>query len=294
MRLTILLAAVTTLGIGIVACTTQSNSSSSSGGPGDGGASDSSAVDPNRGRGKLTVTELVIDGTSQVSGFAGFTAPYTPTPPEGITCTEVKEGACTWSECVVAPFDAAVLTEDAGPSIPSVGAGELTLFGASLPTAGVKANLVTGLYDVPSTPVGTFAGARFTMKATGADVPAFEIAATAPSRVALTAPTCAGDTCSALDGSSDIPVQWTGGGTGTVVVRIYPNIATGDRYGTIQCAFPSAPGGGTISRALASRMAKGDVKFVQWEEASERAVAGTYDLELLLTSSGVSGKTTMK
>jgi hypothetical protein len=305
MRLLVLFSATTTFALGLAACTTDSNSSSSSsGGPGadagasadaaaDGGAATDAGPNAKRGTGSIQVDELDDGSGPRAVGFASFRSPLAVAPAPSTECTTVKEGACTLRECdLTVSFDAAAPTEDAGPAIPDVGAGDMVLLAADSPDAGVKGSYVAPMYSFEPIPISRFAGTRFVAKATGAEVPAFEVSRAAPAKVSLSAPACANGTCAELDSSKDIAFTWTGGGDGDVVVSVYNELRK--PYVIADCQFPSAQGTGTIPKALASKFPAGTVRIKQWEESRQLVTAGDYDIAFRLVSRGTSGTTTIK
>jgi hypothetical protein len=140
-------------------------------------------------------------------------------------------------------------------------AGAITLAGTGTPATtmlvyGPMGN--TGFSNY-ATAMGTTAiyagGDTFTLSgAGGPDLPVFgPQTLVTPSDVVVTAPVCGG-TCPDLNRTMDLPVTWTGGGAGKVVVT-FETIAT-MQVVLLQCKFDAAGGSGTVPAAVLAKLDK--------------------------------------
>jgi hypothetical protein len=227
------------------------------GGGGDGsgggeGGGDGGAATP---RGTILLTQARVGGNPNYSFSAAFLAPEAPTSMGTTAPTVTTMGDCTATQIPVDPNAVA----PKGRS--GLNAGAITLAGTGTPAStmlvyGPIASSGFSNYPPAMGNTAIFAGGdTFTLSgAGGADLPSFAAQTlVTPSEIVVTAPACAG-TCPDLNRTMDLPVTWTGGGAGKVVVT-FETIAT-SQVVLLQCKFAATGGSGTVPAALLGKLDK--------------------------------------
>jgi hypothetical protein len=93
------------------------------------------------------------------------------------------------------------------------------------------------------------AGETFTLAASGATAPAFSASIAVPEAVILTLPAFGGPSAAVvIPRSTDLPVAWSGGGTGYVVFSIDQTV--GGTATSVSCSFPETAGSGVVPAEL--------------------------------------------
>lgn len=226
------------------------------GGGGDGsssgeGGGDGGAATP---MGTILVTQVHVGGNPSYSFSAAFFAPVVATS-MGTAPTVTTVGDCTATQIPVDPNAVA----PKGRS--GLNAGAITLAGTGTPANaklvyGPVANTGFMNYSRAMGKTAIYAGGdTFTLSSAGGpDLPSFgPQTLVTPSDIVLTAPVCGG-TCPDLNRTMDLPVTWTGGGAGKVVVT-FETIATTQAV-LLQCKFPASGGSGTVPAALLAKLDK--------------------------------------
>ncbi len=229
----------------------------SSGGGGDDGPAPDAAVAAHTGSVFIQSYDgMNVPGTPTRGGqvSAGFyTAPA--------TCTTMQTiGPCTVRSC------------PAGSSQGAFSAGTISISGAAKPLS-----LVPGadkVYTPQTSTTPLFAGGEtITFAATGADVPAFTLSVTAPTKGTITAP--AKPAAGALLGitrAQDFSVSWNGGGSGTIQVFL-----TGPgNQPALFCTYPASAGSGKVPTAALMTMAAGMGSFAMSTISEAQSTAGDW------------------
>jgi hypothetical protein len=159
-------------------------------------------------------------------------------------------------------------------NVTPVAGGQIT-FGTTPPTTIVSTATAPG--TIESHDVGEISGGQpvtFAIDGTGA-VPAMSASVVAPTQVTIT---------SNFDGvripaTSDYVLTWTGATTGTVELDVSYGI-DGD-FTLVDCAFPAAPGQGTISMAALQRMPYGGLARLDVSDAATQQ-AGAWTIDFLV------------
>jgi len=87
----------------------------------------------------------------------------------------------------------------------------------------------------------------------GPDLPAFAVQTlTAPSEIALTAPTCVTGVCPDVDRTRDLLVEWQNGGAGKVDV-LFETIAN-SKVVLLECKFDASTGKGVVPASLLAKL----------------------------------------
>jgi hypothetical protein len=205
--------------------------------------------------GEITITQDdQIAGTTSFSVNAAFTTYSGGTDAGRPAPNTTTLGACTAY---------VILKADAGSApkpVSALNAGAITIAGAGVPssvmlTYGVVAG-TNGLsnYLEQDGDTAFFAGGdMLTLSGLGGpDLPAFgpqTLIAPAPSTI--TAPQCGVNgigTCPDVDRTMDLPVAWTGGGAGVMVVTL--ETVADARVVSLTCKFPRGAGKGVVPTAL--------------------------------------------
>jgi hypothetical protein len=103
------------------------------------------------------------------------------------------------------------------------------------------------------------AGGSVAVTATGAAVPAFSGAVSAPADIEVTAPAFGLNNYVTISRATDLPVTWTGGGVGNVTITfttVDPKPMGG--FTSVSCVVPEAPGSTAIPAAIIGKLAKAD------------------------------------
>jgi hypothetical protein len=140
-----------------------------------------------------------------------------------------------------------------------VSAGTLTLTGGvDSPLSFSPTDAADGVEYAARLPVAFMAGSTFTITASGATVPAFSIPVRMPDPIQLTAPSFSTDPNAppvTISRSSDLPVAWTAGTSGTVDVQV---LVSGDAGVTeVECLFPESAGAGVVPASLLGQLPPG-------------------------------------
>jgi hypothetical protein len=141
------------------------------------------------------------------------------------------------------------------PRLMSVSAGTITMVGAmSLVLAPQVYSLGDGgtsvRYAVPPGSTGFPPGQPLTITASGATVPAFSLAISVPTAIAVTQPDLNASPLTIVR-SMDLPIAWTGGGpVGNVNFSLLQDV--GGTTIDVQCSAPSSAGHGVIPASALS------------------------------------------
>lgn len=167
------------------------------------------------------------------------------------TCGVTEMGACTVRRCMITYADAG-----AAPSVSLVGAGVVEVDGIRGGRVALSRVPTIGSYLATRVEPIFSGGETLRVRAAGepGGMPSFAAAITAPTPIALTAPTMpAGGLLLPVPLAQAMQLRWTGGGTEPVDVTVLgssvPAIppSTADRTQvTVECHFPAAPGAATI------------------------------------------------
>jgi hypothetical protein len=98
-------------------------------------------------------------------------------------------------------------------------------------------------------------GETFTVKASGGQVPAFSLSATAPHLIEVMTPD-PDNVSVALDAAHDFPVAWLNGKDGTVKVDVHvdPTDTGKSTSEHLSCVFPAASGKGVVPAAALEKL----------------------------------------
>jgi len=188
-------------------------------------------------------------------------------------CPETELGACILLDCT-----------QAAPA--PVSAGTITITGATLPIS-----LVPGTdkkYAGLSSQTQTYYtdGAMVSFAASGADVPAFTVGLTTPSKATITAPVEPPSASPYLmvSRASPFSVSWTGGGSGQIQVALF---AGSPSTKWIVCRFPASAGSGSVPTSTIAMLPAGQGSFAMSAIAATEIVAGDYGIHAMAYSNAV-------
>ncbi len=187
-------------------------------------------------------------GLVSIQSYDAMNVPGTPTRggstsaaffTAGSTCTTMQTiGPCKVQQCVS--------TQPQGAQ----SAGTITITGATKPLS-----LVPGtdkVYVQQTSMTSLFNGGEMiTFAAAGADVPAFSVTLTTPTKATITAPAKpAAGSFLAINRAQDFSVSWTGGGSGRV--QVFLSGAGGSP--SLFCKFDASAGSGKVPAAALATM----------------------------------------
>lgn len=206
----------------------------------DSSASDGGTTTATKGGGVyLSSWDYTIQSTAVLgmSASAGFVSAYST---GGSTCTTSKTGSCTVTQCPTGG------SSDAGTP-PPASAGTISITGGSKTVQLVPSGTT---YTAQSAQQKFWNGGEtIEAKSTGAEVPAFDIKATAPAYVTVTAPTFpASPGKVTVNRAQALGVAWNGGGAGDVSVGITATTASAST--SIACTFPASGGSGSVPSSV--------------------------------------------
>lgn len=230
--------------IALAGCTTGDDDSVGAGG--DAGSGD---VDAPSNNGTVSLMSYSATGGGSGTVVGGSAAAYFQLPRTGNdACTEQRFGDCRVIACPTTSWT---------PTY--VSGGTITVMGLSAPITLVPR--VDKTYE-PFSSDGhmLFAGGEtVTIKGTGADVPAFTLSVTLPSRPSITSPTKpAGNGALTINRAQDFSVAWSGG---TGKLYAFVGNPAGAAGGTLYCEFDAAAGTGTIPSGALARLSPGMGSF---------------------------------
>jgi hypothetical protein len=129
-------------------------------------------------------------------------------------------------------------------------AGTVTVTGATVPISITPT--IAGVYRAVGNSPLFATGDTLVLSATGGDVPAFSnVQVVAPAGVVVTAPVEVADVYT-IDTTADLPLAWTGGETGVIVVFIF---ADSSNQVQIDIPFDSTLHAGTVPKGMLSKLA---------------------------------------
>jgi len=250
----------------------------------DGGAVVSEAGGPPRASGSVSLTYADHGTTKSLTGFAQFQdlgaeAPSLP------TCQLETEGDCVLYLCAPSPPQ-----PDAGTqSAKRPHAGAITFTGARLPANAQVVPDTNGKYTLLSeTGIDAWAGGeRLTVKAAGADVPAFTGTLVAPSpSVTLEAPVFAPPQKVEVDRKAPLALVWSsaGPGGGILTASASASASVGGRTASIVCRFDASKGSAAFPTKLLEKLPAGDGVFGASLSTTSQLNAGDYQVTLLASS----------
>jgi hypothetical protein len=289
------------------ACTTTTTTTPNGGSSGNGSSGgDTSSADGGGGSnpggetlvrsGTISLSQSVMNiaGTDYSSYTAIATFIETTSAGTGSTgsssCTQSTDGDCSIVACDTTgavASDGGVVS-DAGAPKKSPTAGEITV-------KGLKEITLTpddkGSYTAKFEQVALWkAGEDVSVKAAGAEVPAFEKTLKSPSTVIVSEPTwpAVGQAID-VDRANDLDFTWADGGPGTVQAAI--TSAAGGKTTLITCKFKADAGTGKISKAALSKLVATDTGTLSLTAMSSEVVdASGWKINVLaLTSATTSG-----
>jgi hypothetical protein len=220
---------------------------------GSGGTSASGSTGSGAGAHDSPYGDITITHTFSLSdlNFGEFSATF------------VEQYKAASADCVrstVANCSISVCSANSADNL-RVGAGDLTVDVLLTPngapfTVGpiqVDANMVYSTWlDTPM-----FSGGEIvTVKASGGQVPAFSVSATAPHTIELTAPDLVNQNFVELNTAYDFPVAWMNGKDGTVEVELHSSEVVSNSLPKYQmtCVFPAASGKGVVPAAALQKL----------------------------------------
>lgn len=216
-----------------------------------------------------------VYGNSYPSGSSFVSASFTLA--RSATCTTEESGDCKYIECAT---EATTELEyrSAGAVTITGGLREVTLEPDAADEYAFDNNGMSELFT---------GGETLTVTAEGGDVPAFQLEATAPSVVTLSAPELM--PLMVVDRSADLDFAWTGGEAGNVVAVV--GITRPDRVTNVICTFEASSGSGTIPASMLSNldpMETGDVAAVVATVTSEEQTdAGDWQVSFTLATNAL-------
>lgn len=199
----------------------------------------------------MNIPNTPTRGGSTSAGF--FTA--------GSACTTMQTiGPCKVQQCAT--------TQPQGAQ----SAGTITITGATKPLS-----LVPGtdkLYAQQTSMTSLFNGGdMITFAAAGADVPAFSVTVTTPTKATITAPAKpAAGSLLAINRGQDFSVSWTGGGSG----RIQIFLSGGAGSPSLFCKFDASAGTGKVPTAALATMTGTMGSFAMASIAETEKTAGDW------------------
>lgn len=210
-------------------------------------------------RGVISVTQAHVKSEALMIDSANFDvsavfATYAELTREQAAATVTTSGDCTATVLVIDPKAPRVQ-----PS-PGLNAGTITVTGIGVPPTAVL-EYTPGAPVGPSNYTGVRADTRFyedgdvlTVRgAGGPDLPAFQAQSlTAPSEIAVTAPSCVTGSCPDVDHTHDLLVAWENGGAGKVSV-LFETVADA-KVVLLQCKFDAQTGKGVVPTALLAKL----------------------------------------
>ena len=182
----------------------------------------------------------------------------------GAACTTLQTiGPCKVQQCTTT-------TQSGAQS-----AGVITITGATKPLS-----LVPGTDKVYAQQTSTTSlfngGEMITFTAPGADVPAFTVAVTTPTKATITSPAKpAAGSLLAVNRAQDFSVSWSGGGTGNV--QVYLSGTTGSP--SLFCRFAASAGTGKVPAAAIAMMTGTTGAFAMASIGLAEATAGDWGIE---------------
>jgi hypothetical protein len=264
------------------------------GGGGDGGNNPGPGPGTKVKAGTVTMTQTVFSaaGTEVVStvAAAGFYEGTLNASGSGdFSCKESKEGDCTITECDLGPTPDGGTETDAGTT-KSPHAGEIAIKSASEMKLTPDAD---GKYEGKNEQSRLWTnGGDISVKAAGADVPAFEKSLKAPSAVKVTAPAWpALGTALEIDRANDLDITWSDGGAGSVQAMVSSSSDDNTKFATVSCVFKSDTGGAKIPKAALSKLIAGDRASIYVSAATiEEVTAGDWKVSVMaMTPATTSG-----
>ncbi len=240
----------------LVAC----GGSNNGGGGGDDGPGPDAALPAHSGSVSIQSYDAMnIPGTPTRGGStsAGF---FTA----GAACTTMQTiGPCAVRNCGTAQPQGAQ------------SAGTITITGATKPLS-----LVPGTdkqYVQQTSMTSLFNGGEMiTFAAAGADVPAFTVSLTTPTKATITAPAKpAAGSLLAINRAQDYSVSWSGGGSGQVQIFL----AGAGGQPSLFCKFPASAGTGKVPTAALMTMGAGSGSFAMAAISETSKTSGDWGID---------------
>lgn len=237
------------LALAVCACSgDDSGNGGDAGNGGDGGNGGGDAGVP-ANSGYVSVTSLdIVSGTTAVKAGSAI-ASFTTIQGNSSSCTQHAFGACTVFVCP---------TSGTGtPTYHSAGTVSITGLDQQVTLTPQADNMYT-VYSVQDQTL-IDGGEAVTVSGAGAEVPAFSISFTAPSRATITSPAKpATNTSLAINRAQDLSVAWSGGGVGKVYVYVAGPQGTGT---SVNCGFDASAGSGKVPTAALAMLPAGMGSF---------------------------------
>jgi len=192
----------------------------------------------------LTMNGLALTSSIDGNGSGGNLKFVNVIPDSSGRCSLVKQGGCFVQDCRAAGAGASALQ--------GVSAGEIDLNQGSSTVLKITPDAADKLYPAAdaTTPPWT-AGDTVTFVAKGSDVPAFNIAMTAPAPLTINSPMPSGTTPASYSASMDLVVRWKPV-DGSVTVELVQADAAADLSSSLRvlCEWVGMPGAGAIPSSV--------------------------------------------
>ncbi len=266
---------------------------------GDGGEAETDTAEGDGGSGgggevktgsiSLTQSVLVVAALPDPIVSASITGAFTmtsTTEQAEIDCESTTVDSCTMTVCAIPDGNGGSSTSV------TVSAGDITVSGLRS-TPAVAYNEATGIYS--STPTADYLwdeSVEATVEATGSDdVPAFSMDLTLPDLITVTAPEADALSNFAISRSSDLDVEWEGGGEGMVSVSL--SGATNDETIAISCVVPSDEGGVSVDASLLEPLPDTGAMSISATASATSDIGDDWMISFSGTNLGASGTTTV-
>ncbi|MCU0701705.1 MAG: hypothetical protein MUC96_34795 [Myxococcaceae bacterium] len=257
----------------------------SAGGAAGGSAGGQASTTLRSGTITLTQSSFMVAGMTISSGSISGSFTSVSGPAGASPCVESTVSNCTTTVCDFAMGGGA----DAGTTSTLDSAGMLSVAGTRVDGGVTLAPGAMGTYSRTFMSQLWGGGETLTVAATGAAVPAFSQTVAAPTDLNVTAPDCPLSSCPAINKTMPLVVSWTGGGTSTVVVNVSVNDTAANRLGTFFCTFPASAGTGMIPASVLGVVPAGTGVITIQPTNTTRFMAGSYQVTLTASGSGVLG-----
>lgn len=201
------------------------------------------------------------------------------------SCSVTSEGPCTVTVCK---------QRDGGaPSLPVYASAGRVRFTGGKPSAEVavmpdEMRRYTGVFE-PYDGAPLLGGEAIELEASGADVPAFSVAATYPALLTLATPSPAAPGPITVRRDRDLEMSWSRGAPGVSLEISILAGSVGDNRRTT-CRLPSESGRGSIPASVLSPFPAGtDLDVLTW--ATRKQKVGDFDVELVVAGEVFAGAT---
>lgn len=201
----------------------------------------------------MNIPGMPTRGGTASAGF--FTA--------GAACTTLQTiGPCKVQQCGSAPAGAQ-------------SAGTITITGATKPLSLVPGTDKQYVQQMSMTSLFN-GGETITFAAAGADVPAFDVAVTTPTKATITAPAKpAAGVLLAVNRAQDFSVSWSGGGSGKVQVYLSGSAGSPSLF----CRFTASAGTGKVPAMALATLTGTSGAFAMASIGEAEKTAGDWGIE---------------